>query len=431
MTSMEWLSRIILMASARFEISLALKATIVVATCFAALGITPRAKASARHLMIIAGFLTLLALPLAAKLLPSVDVTLSAASTTISPATADGSATNGMSIGITIASLWVAGILGLLISLIVDVLRLYHIRRTASGWLEKTALVRALAEHSGINRRIDVMLHDSVSGPLTFGFWRPAILFPREAREWSSEELRRALIHELEHVRRADWLSQLISRLICIGYWPHPLVWMAWRRLSLEAERACDDAVVAFARNTEYAEQLLNSARRINTRYALPGVAMARRSDLSARIASILDESRHRGRPSTITAWGVVCVATGMVLSIAPLNAIRSVALASVEVRPSPGHSIATVRPIQTATARKAVSVSSPRRHVPVNVFTPQRTFAGDALQHNNASSRVQIAETRSSSASSSSSSSSDSFASWSTSTEASAASDSIKKDDR
>lgn len=40
-------------------------------------------------------------------------------------------------------------------------------------------------------------------------------------------------------VRRDDWVLQLIALLACALWWPHPLIWIAWRRFCVEAERAC------------------------------------------------------------------------------------------------------------------------------------------------------------------------------------------------
>jgi beta-lactamase regulating signal transducer with metallopeptidase domain len=48
-------------------------------------------------------------------------------------------------------------------------------------------------------------------------------------------------------------------RAVCAMFWFHPLVWLASRRHALEAERACDDAVVQDAGNEDYAEQLVSS----------------------------------------------------------------------------------------------------------------------------------------------------------------------------
>ena len=75
--------------------------------------------------------------------------------------------------------------------------------------------------------------------------------------------LRRAFVHELEHVRRRDWWVHLAARVTCALYWFHPLVWIAYRQLTLEAERACDDAVVEREESTQYAEQLVELARRM------------------------------------------------------------------------------------------------------------------------------------------------------------------------
>jgi beta-lactamase regulating signal transducer with metallopeptidase domain len=83
------------------------------------------------------------------------------------------------------------------------------------------------------------------------------------ARAWSRDDLCRALIHELEHVARADWAGQCAARIACAIYWFHPLVWMAWRELAIEAERACDDAVLRRAEPDDYASQLVGLARRL------------------------------------------------------------------------------------------------------------------------------------------------------------------------
>ena len=97
---------------------------------------------------------------------------------------------------------------------------------------------------------------------MTWGLLRPVIVLPAEAGGWPASERRHALLHERSHVDRGDWAIQLMTRLVCAVYWFHPLVWLAARRLFLEAERACDDRVLlAGARSTDYAKQLLQLAR--------------------------------------------------------------------------------------------------------------------------------------------------------------------------
>ena len=97
---------------------------------------------------------------------------------------------------------------------------------------------------------------------MTWGWLRPVVLLPEGARRWSAPRRQVVLLHELVHVRRADWLVRLMARLACSVYWFNPLVWWAVRRLDLEQELACDEEVVACGtRASDYACHLLGIAR--------------------------------------------------------------------------------------------------------------------------------------------------------------------------
>jgi hypothetical protein len=151
---------------------------------------------------------------------------------------------------------------------------------------------------------------------------KPAILLPDGARSWADEEIRRALVHELEHVRRADWAVQLLARIGCSFYWFHPLVWSAWRKLCLEAERTCDDAVLQCEEGTAYAEQLVSLARRMTNSADLPALGMARRSDLSERVRAILDARQRRNRVGVAAAGIALSVVCILSLAVGPVRAI-------------------------------------------------------------------------------------------------------------
>jgi hypothetical protein len=148
----------------------------------------------------------------------------------------------------------------------------------------------------------------------------PTIALPIDAQSWPEDCLSRAIIHELEHVRRNDWLIQIVARLVCVCYWFHPLVWVAYRRLCLEAERACDDAVLQRGIATAYADQLVGLAERMSAAPNRSVLTMANRTDLAARVAAILDSRQQRGR--TRRLWLVLmCVASaGIVAAISPLR---------------------------------------------------------------------------------------------------------------
>jgi hypothetical protein len=141
-----------------------------------------------------------------------------------------------------------------------------------------------------------------------------------DARDWCESDLRRAFVHELQHVRRGDWPMQLAARAICAGYWFHPLVWIAWRRLCLESERACDDAVINRAEQADYAEQLVTLAERLARGQAQTVLSMANRSDLSVRIRAVLDRTQLRGRAGASLVAATVAAASVFVLALAPVR---------------------------------------------------------------------------------------------------------------
>jgi hypothetical protein len=174
---------------------------------------------------------------------------------------------------------------------------------------------------------------------MTFGITRPVIVLPLDAREWDDAELRRALLHELEHIQRGDWIMQIMARVVAAFYWFHPLVWMAWRRLCLEAERSCDDAVVMSEEGTDYAEQLVTLAQRMSATPVQPLLGMANRSDLSTRVTAVLDDRLRRGRAGFALAAGTVAAAALVVATVAPVRAVARedalTAAASEQRRPA------------------------------------------------------------------------------------------------
>jgi ankyrin repeat protein len=169
-----------------------------------------------------------------------------------------------------------------------------------------------------------VVVTEEVSGPLVTGLARPAILLPADASTWSDDGLLRAVAHEMEHVRRADWLLQVVARTICAVYWFHPLVWMTWTRLCLAAERACDDAVTRVSDPALYAEQLVTLARRSRRGLVGATLGMAERTNLSARVRALLDPHVRRGPAGWPATVATAVVAVSLLAFVAPLRAGRA-----------------------------------------------------------------------------------------------------------
>ena len=320
------------------ELSILLKATVLLTLALVVVRMAGRARAAVRHLILASTFAALAALPLVIAAAPGVRVDIAVtpskpaqtvaaapAAAVISPSTAAPVAAPGWvlpSWTTMMLVLWAGGALLQLGFLGWQLLRLRRIQRAGVPWLEGRDLARMLAAECGVRGTVDVLLHEEIPAPVTCGALRPVILLPFDVRRWSEDDLRRALIHELEHVRRGDWAMQRVARVTAACYWFHPLVWVAWRRLCLEAERAADDAVLRTAPSAEYAEQLVGLARSMSTAAAHPVPGMANRSDLSARVSAMLDSNQRRGRAGFLAAAGAIAAAALVLAAIGPLTAV-------------------------------------------------------------------------------------------------------------
>ena len=327
------------------EMSILAKATLVLLIGLAATALARRARASIRHAMLTAAFAAVLALPLATMMLPTVAIALPEAPARIvervappasspqpvglapaMPNAAPSTSAVSMSLDQIAVNVWRLGAALLLMALIAGVANLRRLCQHGLPWLEAQHVVATLAERAGIRQRIELLLHERVSAPLTCGLVRPSIVVPMEAREWSDAALRRALVHELEHVRRRDWWVHLAARAVCALYWFHPLVWIAYRQLQLEAERACDDAVVEREEVTQYAEQLVSLARKMSASAPQPALTMASRGDLSARITALLDARQSRGRVGLGRVALIGAVTAVVLLTLAPTRIVAATA---------------------------------------------------------------------------------------------------------
>ncbi len=206
---------------------------------------------------------------------------------------------------------WAGGTLLVLAGIAASLMQAWRIgrkaERLASGPLAWMA--EELAAQLGLARRVTLLRCTVACMPMTWGVIRPKVLLPRDVLDWPSDRLRAVLLHELAHVKRFDFLTQLLARFNCGLYWFNPLVWLAADRLRAERELACDDQVLrAGSRASDYAEHLLDVARSVkagNTS-SMAAVAMARPSQLGVRLVAALDAGRTRAALSprvVASAW--------------------------------------------------------------------------------------------------------------------------------
>ncbi len=116
----------------------------------------------------------------------------------------------------------------------------------------------------GLKMKVSVKLTTNSMSPAVCGLICPTILIPQSLVEnFSDEQLRAVLLHELIHLRRRDVWMNFLQALLQIFYWWHPLVWLANARIRRVREEAVDDAVMLALRDEaeSYAPTLLEVAK--------------------------------------------------------------------------------------------------------------------------------------------------------------------------
>lgn len=319
--------------------ALMLKSTLAMLAALVMVMAARRSRASLRHLILAALFAFLLLLPAVQTVAPELQISVPQNTAVTKPLNviANPAALSNevraqvpvqktANLPAMLMRVYLAVAALLLAYLAMGVLRLRRLANGSEVWLEGTARMNEIANAANIRRSALVVLSNEVAVPLTFGFRRSTIVLPHAAKEWSDDELTRALRHELEHVRREDWLLQLVARVACALYWPHPMVWAAWRRFCLEAERACDDAVIGVSDSAAYAGQLVSLARRVRRFSTVPALGMASRSKLAVRVDAILDPKQRRGPHGELSAAIVFALLLVLLVGFAPAQLIAAAA---------------------------------------------------------------------------------------------------------
>ena len=223
--------------------------------------------------------------------------------------------------GSLIVWIWAAGAAGFLSLLVIGFARLTWVA-SAARCVEGGPWARAadeISRETGLRRPVTLLFCAQPALLVTWGLWRPKILLPAAATEWSDDRIRIVLRHELAHVRRGDWLVQLAAEIVRAVYWFNPLLWIAARRLRRESEQAADDAVLTHGVNASvYATHLLELARSLTAerRSWCAAPAMARPSSLERRISVMLNTRINRnplsGSSRFAIAAGVLALATAV-----------------------------------------------------------------------------------------------------------------------
>ncbi len=199
-----------------------------------------------------------------------------------------------------LALVWLAGSALLALRLLGGLAWLWWLRQRVEPLeAQWRARVRWLAQMAGVRQALVVAQSHLVRAPVAFGLFKPVVLLPVGlVNQLPPEAVEAILMHELLHIRRADFAARLLQSLVEVCFYYHPAVWWINGVIGREREHACDDAVVRhlgdrfrYARALMMAQELTGAAQ--------PALALGLRSRpgaLMLRIQRMIDPSTQNHR---------------------------------------------------------------------------------------------------------------------------------------
>lgn len=262
--------------------------------------------------------------------------------------------------------------------------------RLARFWRRKEMLRRS-STRSGIAPEIDLMAqrcrnllnvrHVPVTSsttarvPYTIGTLRPLIVLPQAVCSGADEARLLSVIgHEMAHVKRRDFLTNLLCELVALPIWFHPLTFLIKRQIDRTRELACDELVTRHVLAPKvYARSLLWAAD-ISRQYSSQAFMLSIFDGkiLEERIVRLMRNNRRVGSsPARVMMFAALAVLCASALSLSMFSLelqtqARAAVTQTVQMLnlPTVQHPVA---PTVNAPATPTVTASQPRSEAQLN----------------------------------------------------------------
>ena len=146
-----------------------------------------------------------------------------------------------------ILSIWVVGALLFLVRLTSGLIYSSRLTSTAvtinDGWNE---YLRVAGERLGLQKLVLLAASSSINTPMVIGYFKPVILVPvGMLTGLTTEQLETIFLHELAHIKRHDYLINLVQAVLETLFFFNPFLWILSDLIRKEREYCCDDLVIA------------------------------------------------------------------------------------------------------------------------------------------------------------------------------------------
>ena len=237
---------------------------------------------------------------------------------------------------------WLLGVLLTQARLMLRLSNAQHMKRHGTSPVPPhwTQTVTRLCGQLAIARTVRIVESSLARVPTLIGYLEPVILLPTAViTGLTSQQLRAVIAHELAHIRRHDYLVNLIQAFFESLLFYHPAVWWLSGRLRVEREYCCDDIAVSVGGDRLCYAQALSSLDALRAQVRQPALASTGGS-LMNRIRRLAGVQMVPSRG--IGGWMAPLLVTASVLAIASATSVA----VGVDRKEHPSHGEAEINAI-------------------------------------------------------------------------------------
>jgi len=210
---------------------------------------------------------------------------------------------------------WIIGVLVLAVWHLGGWAQLLRLKRRIANEADSPLTSRAgeLADRLGVKRAVRLLESALVQVPTVVGWLRPVILLPASALTGlTPEQLEALLAHELAHIKRLDYLVNMLQTVVEILGFYHPAVWWVSHKIRLERENCCDDMAVSICGDARQYAKALAEMERIRSGDVELAVA-ASGGNLSQRISRLLGRE---ASGKSLAGWAPAVIAAVLLIAL-------------------------------------------------------------------------------------------------------------------
>jgi len=248
-----------------------------------------------------------------------------------------------------IVALWAAGASVMSLRIAMGLMWIQRLRDTPQSDLQTAwqARLDAMAVHFGLRRGVALRLVDNLDTPVSAGWWRPVVLLPAALLTRMPTDLIEALLaHELAHIRRHDYLVNLLQNAVEALLFYHPVTWWLSRRIRAEREQIADQLAAEVACAPRRLAVALYELSEIPRNHPTLHLAQAARGgQLMSRIEQLVRPTR-RTHPSARIVFPILGLAAACIATYTYAQATRphnAVAVSSIQAT-QPAHAAKGLR---------------------------------------------------------------------------------------